>query len=439
MRFWNLFGGYKPLGGQSRLSLLSFSSSPCIVIGLVFTFLYLLGILYSYSHFYRDPTSAFWDPARGYDKAYSLRREQEAEAFIDANHANTSTPRIQRPAPTAPSMCLGIATIARPKIQYIHKTVGSVLDGMNETERASLHFIFFIAHTDPHVHPIFGESWTENLPDTLLAYDHSDEKQIQQIQEWERSGNHREKGFYDYIYLLKACEKTGAPYIAMLEGDVLAVPGWLGRSIAAAEQVDGQAGSTTSKNGKPSWLYIRMFWTETYLGWNSEEWPTYTFWSAVVWAVLVAGLLGLRILSPKARGMLPNSAIILLACVCLPLCIILYFAAGRMTVQPPQTGVRRMENYGCCSQGMVFSVQQVPTIIDAIEKRIEGYMDMLLETLASRERLARWAIFPSLLQHIGGESSKGDPVADARARMIWNFAFERYGQILEKGRSLWKT
>jgi len=224
----------------------------------------------------------------------------------------------------------------------------------------------------------------------------------------------------------------------MLEGDVLAAPGWLERSIWAAQQVDARA-ETPAAGGRPSWLYIRMFWTETYLGWNSEEWPTYAFWSGVAWLACVVALVAVRTVSPRARVVLSNFTIALLTCVCLPLWIVLYFAAGRMTVQPPASGVRRMDNFGCCSQGMIFSSSQVPTIIDAIEQRIEGYMDMLLETLARKDSLERWAIFPSLLQHIGGESSKGDAVADARARMIWNFAFERYGQILEQGRSLWRA
>ena len=63
-----------------------------------------------------------------------------------------------------------------------------------------------------------------------------------------------------------------------------------------------------------------------------------------------------------------------------------------------------------------------------IDERVEGYIDMLMERVAAMHDFQRWALVPSVLQHIGGKSSKGDAIADSRANMIWSYAFERWGK-----------
>ena len=69
----------------------------------------------------------------------------------------------------------------------------------------------------------------------------------------------------------------------------------------------------------------------------------------------------------------------------------------------------------------------VPFIKKRIEEKRAEYIDMLLEAAAGEWGLQRWVVNPSLLQHVGGESAKGDDIADERARMIWSFGFERWG------------
>ena len=53
------------------------------------------------------------------------------------------------------------------------------------------------------------------------------------------------------------------------------------------------------------------------------------------------------------------------------------------------------------------------------------YIDMLLERFANTNDLARFARFPSLLQHIGLKSSKGFGY-DTSAGEIFNFKFETF-------------
>ena len=75
----------------------------------------------------------------------------------------------------------------------------------------------------------------------------------------------------------------------------------------------------------------------------------------------------------------------------------------------------------------MFPSRVVPFVVRRIEERRVDYVDMLMEVVAGEWGLERWVSRPSLMQHVGGTSSKGDGVADARAKMIWSFGFERWG------------
>lgn len=37
------------------------------------------------------------------------------------------------------------------------------VEGLSEAERAQIHLITFVAHTEPIVHPIYHESWLRAL------------------------------------------------------------------------------------------------------------------------------------------------------------------------------------------------------------------------------------------------------------------------------------
>lgn len=404
--------------------------TPKVVGAICFITAYYFAIGYTRRHSYRDPSSVFFDDVHGYDKIYSLQREKQAAAFIQL--ANEE--KVAHTTSTAPKLCVGVATVSRPAEQYIRSTIGSILEGLTETERQEIHLVLFIAHTNPALHPIFSNTWVKTLPDTLLTYDKLGANETAQITTWEEEGDYRSKGLYDYSYLLQSCYETGAPFAAILEGDVLAVDGWYPRAMAAAEYVDGLHFKT---EGKTAWLYIRMFYTEAYLGWNSEELNGYlirSFFLCLGSAILI---IAARSYSHRLQKSISNITVALIACVYLPACIALYFAAGRNTMQPPSPGVREMSNFGCCSQGFIFARETIPFVRDMIEHHSMDYIDMLMEAVAAGEGMKKYAIFPSLLQHIGGKSSKGDVIADARARMIWNFGFEMYNAAsLRLGRNV---
>lgn len=78
------------------------------------------------------------------------------------------------------------------------------------------------------------------------------------------------------------------------------------------------------------------------------------------------------------------------------------------------------------------------------KKRKIGYIDSLTEDFADEEGFSRWAVTPSVLQHVGKKSSKGDDIIDTStgkmtvAETIWSFEFERNNAAaLRKEHSEW--
>ncbi|KAI4196668.1 MAG: hypothetical protein LQ350_006421 [Teloschistes chrysophthalmus] len=362
----------------------------------------------------RDPTSYFFSEASGYERRYSLYREQQAYDFLRDNNASSVS---FNKAQGEPFMCVGVATVARTSDQqYVRGTIGSLLQDITQLERQSIYLMPFIAHTNPHDHPINEEPWL-TLADRVLEYDVNPED-LAMLQLFEEGHHYRNKSMYDYGYLLDKCHQTGASWIAMIEDDVLARDGWFPRAKRALQVLSDRQGS------KP-WLYMRIFYTEGLLGWNDEEWLRYFGYSLVCFVALSSVLLLSRSRFPRLLRSLSNTNIAVLGLVVLPSYIILYFMAGRVTVQPFHAGVHEMNRFGCCSQGFVFPRSIVPRLVERTKRAMDEdyYIDMLLERWADAEHLQRYVLVPSLLQHVGGKSSKGWGY-DENAVTTWNFGFE---------------
>lgn len=147
---------------------------------------------------------------------------------------------------------------------------------------------------------------------------------------------------FDYQYLLKKCVDTGSDWIMIIEDDVLAKEGWYIQATDALRDIQ-------MRMKRHEWLYLRLFYTEKLFGWNSEEWPQYLGWSMLAFVVTATTLVISRSYSRRLRKHLSNISIILVCCLCLPATILLYFMAGRVSMQPPPSGLHRMEQFGCCS------------------------------------------------------------------------------------------
>jgi hypothetical protein len=65
-------------------------------------------------------------------------------------------------------------------------------------------------------------------------------------------------------------------------------------------------------------------------------------------------------------------------------------------------------------------------LVSYFKDRRSGFMDVLTEEFAEKRSELRFAITPSVVQHIGRESSKRTDQGPIIKQGIWNFRFERY-------------
>lgn len=286
-----------------------------------------------------------------------------------------------------------------------------------------------LPHSDPAVHPAYHESWLDNLVDEILLYNVS-EQELDYIKSLEQDDvEHRTKGLYDYTYLMKACYARDTPYIALIEDNVVAMDGWYHRTTNGIRQAETQSALMKAPR---DFLYLRMFYTEEFLGWNSEHWFTYAFWSTLFASASACLVLWLPMVVPCPPCLLTPRLSLLILTLIVPWAIIMVFAAGKTTVLPLPEGVNEMNNFGCCAQGLVFPRQKARGLIDWFEAKKVGFADMLNEQYADQHGEQRWAITPSVLQHIGLKSSKPDDSGHGAkpsrpvSGTIWNFAFENF-------------
>ena len=365
-------------------------------IGLCYALFYLVAYQYCQYAYGRDPTSFFFDSSKGYQRVYSLKREQQADAFIETANRSTEAPKSQ----TNPSICLGIATIARAKEQYIRCTVGSLLEGLTETQRDSIHLVIFFAQTNPHEHPIYNEPWLQHVVNEIVEYDVG-EKEIARLRILEEKHQFWNKSMYDYEYLLKTCLITDADWIMIVEDDVLAKEGWYPQAMKALTDIQAQM-------HEREWLYLCLFYTEKLFGWNSEEWLQYLGWSLFAFLVTGTALIFSRSYSRRLRKHMFNYPIAIICFFCLPATILLYFMAGRVSMQPPPSGLHRREQFGCCSQGLIFPKQIVPRAMDTVRHATNKryYVDMTLERFGTAKDLPRFALIPPLLSTLAQKAPK---------------------------------
>ncbi|KFY96120.1 hypothetical protein V500_02568 [Pseudogymnoascus sp. VKM F-4518 (FW-2643)] len=390
--------------------------------------LFLIAVVYCHQTFYRDPGSFFFDPIEGYRPFYSVVRQSQVNEFLIAEATSPSPPRGSNgtDATHKPTLCIGMSSVKRPEDQYVQLAVGSLVRDLTPEERNSIHFAVLFAHTTPSDHPLFNSPWLSGLLDAPLSYNVS-ESQLAHLKELENERKFNEKLMFDFLYLIDHCRQTGATWIAMVEDDVLAQDGWYHHTLRGLEEVKQK------HDESKTWVYLRLFYTEKFLGWNSEEWPTHLAWS--IFFVTIPALLALAIRNraPSARKNLTNSFIATICLIFVPACIVLYFLAGRVSMQPLPPGVSLMNNYGCCAQGLVFSQDIMPSLVARLESVPPGPADVAVETWAIEKDFERWALTPSVIQHIGRKTMKqvfGEPDKPSErysigaARGLWNFGFE---------------
>ncbi|KAJ5086894.1 hypothetical protein NUU61_008201 [Penicillium alfredii] len=382
-----------------------------------------------------DPGSHFFQPEKGYQPRYSLTRIEEALRFLATFNLSATVPAHNNKNGSAVSenidMCAGIVTVKRPMQQNLDTTVGSILDGLSRDQWSSLELQVLFAQTNLTDHPDYGQPWVANLVDHVLTYDQLNAS-IDTLRHFEQEKNVQGKSLIDYRLSLEACYyKTDAKWFLMLEDDVVAQKKWYGQTMQSLRK----AKEWQEKGKIHDWLYLRLFYTEKFLGWNSEEWPIYLAASLLtISAVGGMGLFARRKFRPM-HEVISNRFLAVVCLVYMPLIIVLYFLAGRVTVRPMNPGVHVMNRNGCCSQAMLFPREKAPLLIDHLRKTGESNLmavDSAIEVLADQTGLDRLAMSPSQMQHVGAASYKEKkkswdwegphPVQGAHG--VWSVGFE---------------
>ncbi|KAI0448495.1 integral membrane protein [Xylaria acuta] len=390
--------------------------------GLLLGFLvfYILLIRFLQSLCWKDPTSKFFKSEKAHTTTYSTYRIQQAVQHAADLPSTLAESQVQKSRKGPPELCIGIPSVRREGISYLKLALGSLQHGLSSEERMRLHFVVLIAHVNQTEHPDYDKPWLASMVDTLASY--SDNEERLRLAQTMDPRSHAIKSKFDYSIVMEECEKTGAHYVLMIEDDVVFLDGWRHRTMKALDI----ATTKSWEAGKADFLYLRLFYYEGLLGWNSESWPTYLGSSLAVTATVLSSLLLAR--RYVARTHISYSLILLVTLVFTPLLIILFFAAGRNCTLPQSTGVHIMDKYGCCGQGLVFPRSTVINdLLPFFRSNISSTVptDSYIEQHADNTGALRWALTPVVMQHVGGQSShngrRGDTYGPSR---LWNFGFE---------------
>lgn len=408
-----------------------------------FWLLWLLLLVFCYFDSYDDPSSIFSDPSRAYERKYSLQRAAEAKA-----HLQHLPPKIDRAESHDKLLCVGIPSVNRISESFFDLTVATLVDTLTPEERASVHLVVLLADRPPQNHSAYGQPWLANLADEVLVYGDgpasTNEREYRvvpySVLKGRTSGGigRVEKIRLDYSVLVETCRHHGSPYFALVEDDIIASSRWFAQLDKGLQYVERQS----KKTGR-DWMYLRLFYSETLMGWNSEEWPLYLqnimlVYTFALLAFLVKMLSRKRLKHVPAPGSARSSAILtaLFLGLWLPALIALYFVAGRVSVNRINPlawswhPAREMTSYGCCAQGLVFPKRHLEGIQALLRNppyTLAG--DQILEAYAHDHSLAKWALEPSVFQHVGlAQSSAGDQKTE-----VWNFSFEKQHGKREAG------
>jgi hypothetical protein len=224
---------------------------------------------------------------------------------------------------------------------------------------------------------------------------------------------------------LESCKRRGSPFFLLVEDDVIASRDWFTRlrwGLLNAEN--------TFVTAHQDWFYLRLFYSETYLGWNNEETPIYVKNIVLVYLGMFVVLSALDYagghskssanFSSNLKRHLRTYALFYAWTACF---ILLYFMAGRLLVNNYRPGLREMPRYGCCAQGLAFPYRHLETIKSHLIQPpyiLPG--DSLIESVADNLGLKKLGLVPSVLQHVG---RRGSSAAGGIAKATWNFSFEK--------------
>jgi GR25 family glycosyltransferase involved in LPS biosynthesis len=425
---------------------------------------WLFALLWCYFNAYDDPSSIFYNSDLAFTPTFSALRQSEVDLYLEENAQNP------RPV-TSPNtkenefLCIGIPSVNRTSSSFLTYTIGSLIDNLTPQERDSIHIVVLLADSNPRQHFAYGKHWLSRMADEVLVYDHDGSSSSSAPEHSKNSASPEPEDAYrviphdvrgagrgdgrvenmrlDHSVLVETCRKREADYFALIEDDVIASRDWYARLRAGIGEVHAR---TVQKASTNDWLYLRLFYSEIFMGWNNEEVFDYMQTIVLLYGALIA-VLALAMFyrrrrfrrahakqsAPVTSSVSPHgfgyTAALVLG-LWTPACIVLVFLAGRITMHRLQfwrPSVRPMQRYGCCAQGMIFPRRHLDGLqVLFREPPYDFPGDMILEGYAGDRGLTRWALDPSVLQHIGFIESSDTGGDGPRKAEVWNFSFERY-------------
>ncbi|KAK4495944.1 hypothetical protein PRZ48_013212 [Zasmidium cellare] len=384
-----------------------------------FAVLYLAALVYVRHVTYLDPGSWFFNRTLAYTRQYSEVRRQQADEYIRAATKSTF-PVLSRNQSTSPDLCVGVAGLLKDPAQYLETSIGSLLEGLSGYERDRLHLSVYMTHrrwheSESEIPPHF-KPWISKLADDVQQYWlHDDKHETHTVHESMSSGRPY------YTDLMKLCYASGASYMAILEGETVAMDGWFHRTMEAIDQAEALSTDHDFK--------ISLFYPEVHLPqWQPEATlRSFIISSTVVVAAFATALFVIRLSSSRLKPHLTMRVILTVSCICVPALIALAISAGRSIYRPLPIGLNRLETHHSNSQAYVFPRQLAKNII---EWNKDGHALGASEVVNGRENELVWTLNPSVIQHVGRKSLKTEyfALADkndrATAEQLFNFAFE---------------
>lgn len=418
-----------------------------------FWLVWLSAVLWCFINSADDPGSIFFRAKAAYRRRYSAYREADAQIWLEKAGVKPLIESSTK-AKLNEFLCIGIPTVNRPNNAFLETSLGSLTDSLSEAERASIHIIVLLADPDPKKHTSYGKPWLSRLADDVITYEFEGES-VWPVREPDdayrelprdltgrgRSNDRAENMQLDHSVLLEACQQHGSPYFALIQDDVIASRDWLQRLWRGVAELEN-----SPKENEKDWLYLRLFHNEGLMGWNNEEVLQYMKIIVAMYAVVGSILLiimrccrrrrrasrtraksvgsGTSALRPPAAHSFEYFSLLALG-LWIPASIALFFMAGRVTfhrLTHRTPYVREMPEYGCCAQGLVFPQRHLDGMMTLLrEPPYNLPVDMLIEAHALQNGLTKWALDPSILQHLGRAESSDH----GRVGNVWNFSFER--------------
>lgn len=423
---------------------------------LAFWPLWLLALLWCRQSSFDDPSSIFYNKEVAYTQRYSKFRSSQTDAFLNDTDRIAA---LQAPDLHDEILCVGIPSIQRNSEQSLSRALGSLVDTLTPAERSTIHIAVLLADRQATSHFAYGQSWLTHIADEVLVYEHEGAAAGYPPGYRSVPYNLREKGEIrgegrmenmrlDQSVLVETCRQRGAPYFALIEDDIITSSDWYRKLLEGVAHLHQDYEDTES--GRKDWMFLRLFQSDLSLESNAGDWVNYAEAVFLVYLTLILGFLCLRrrrqkrgsssgysLLAGKEQATPSNHAgnwqslclpVILTAGLWLPAVMVLMLLGGRSTTNGlnpllnAHNGIREMPQHGCCGQGLVIPHRHMGDFQSLLRSPpFDLASDQILESHADHRGLLKWALQPSVVQHIGvKQSSDGQ-----RSEEAWSFSFER--------------